>query len=89
MKTSLTEQIQAVIIATQDCKKFLTSYHYSVLKDMYFDWWEETQKFYNNLPLPEGMEKNNCCFEAVIRYPIREIINTEMEDLPKKFTFGY
>lgn len=89
MKTPLTEGIQNIIIATQDYKKHLISYHSFVLEDKQFDWYEETKNFYNSLPLPNEMATSINCFESVLSYPIQDTIETEMDELPLKYEFGY
>lgn len=89
MNIPMTEEVQAVICAVQDYKTFLRSYHNGLLKDAQYDWWNETSTFYNSLDLPEGMTKCLACFEAVISYPIKETLSTEMKDLQSKFKFGY
>ncbi len=89
MKYPLTDKMQSIIIATKDYKKHLISYHSFVLNDKQYDWYAQTQKFYNSLPLPNEMQANLSCFEAVLSYPIERTLGTEMDDLPKEYIFGY
>ncbi|MCK9198455.1 MAG: hypothetical protein M0P49_02515 [Bacilli bacterium] len=89
MKTALTKEMQAIILTVQDYAKFLRRYHYSVLGNMKFNWWKETEKFYNTLPLPEGMNTCLACFEAVMDYKIENTTNVLFEDSPKQFEFRY
>lgn len=89
MKTSMNEKIQSIICAVHAYKKHLISYYNFVLGEKNYNWYDETKRFYNTLPLPEGMSDNIACFEAVLSYPIDETLNTEMDELPHKFSFGY
>lgn len=89
MKYPLTKQILNIIVATQDCSKFLRSYHNFVLEEQNYDWWKETENFYNILPLPKEMNKSNACFNAVMQYDVTEPCKEIFDELPNKFEFGY
>ncbi len=89
MRTPLTQEIQSVIIAVRDYKKFLQSYHVFLLKEEQYDCEAGAESFYKSLQLPAGMNTSKACFNAVMSYPIDTTVETEMEDLPNKFEFGY
>lgn len=88
MKLSMTERIQAIIVAVQQ-------YHEWYMADAMargttgLDAFEKTMNYYSSIPLPEGLAHNRACFEAILRYPIEQTLNTQMEDLPHIFKFEY
>lgn len=50
----------------------------------------ETYSYFVSLePKRAGLDTTRNCLEAVLSYPIAETINTEAEDLPKMFSFGW
>lgn len=81
MTVKLNREIQAVILAVQEYKLWRL-YDMEVHGDPYGDGWHEsTRDYYMTLPLPEGLQKNTACFEAVEMYPVDITLNTPMEDL--------
>ena len=86
----LTEQILNVIIAVQAYKRFyIADYIVKHSEPCLSDWFNKTFEYFKSLELPEGMKANRACFEAVYSYPVGAVIDTPMEDLPKKFKFMY
>ena len=55
MKVKLTKEMQAIILTVKDYASFLRRYHYGVLENYSFDWWQETENFYKTLPLPKEL----------------------------------
>lgn len=91
MLMSMNEDIQSVIIAVQNYKKFVVA-DFVVRNGNVgnFDWYGEVLKYYNSLNLPDGMIHNSKrCLDAVLSYPIEDTLNTESGDLMEKFNFGY
>ena len=88
MKLSLTERIQAIIVAVQQYHEWRTADAMARgITDI--DVFEKTRIYYSSLALPEGLAHNLDCFEAILRYPIEQTLNTQMEDLPHLFKFEY
>ena len=86
----LTEQILNVILAVQAYKRFyVADYIVKNSKRYPSDWYDKTFEYFKSLELPEGMKANRRCFEAVYSYPVRAVVDTPAEDLPKKFKFMY
>ena len=89
MKMPMSYEILAMIYYLQTQRKASSILHNELLKDKE-DYIEELYNNYRNLPIPEGMNTSNACFEAALYYPITEkIMNTEAEDLSKEFEFGF
>lgn len=90
-KVKLNEKIQLVILAVQAYKKFICYDNRlkNVNENNNFDYWLKCKEYYNSLDLPAEMKKNNYHFVAVMTYPIEKTMDTQMEDLSKKFTFPY
>ena len=90
MTTPMTREIQAVILAVQTYRKFLNydseARCFQKSDDRLFG---ELQAYFCKLPLPSGMTHGVACFEAILRYPIEETLDTQMEELPDHFSFGY
>lgn len=43
--------------------------------------WEEAEKYFKSLPMPEGMDHSRACFEAIMSYPVYgAIMNAEQEE---------
>lgn len=87
----LNEQIQLIILSVQAYKQFIC-YDMQINKQEPIktcDYWNKCRKYYNSLDLPNGMNKNNCHFNAVMNYPIEKTMDIELKDLLEKFTFPY
>ena len=88
MKIAMTERIQSIIVAVQQYKKWcLADAMARGITDI--DVFEQTMKYYSSFFIPEGLAHNRVCFEAILRYPIEQTLNTQMEDLPHLFKFEY
>lgn len=88
MKHAMTERIQSIIVAVQQYKKwYMADAMARGIPDI--DVFEQTMKYYSSFFIPEGLEHNRACFEAILRYPIEQTLNTQMEDLPHLFKFEY
>ena len=90
MKIPMTAEMQSVIIAVQAYYKFIYSdmivKHLSIADN---DLYAATELYYHALPIPKEMKHNRPCFDAILHYPIDRTLDTECDDLPKKFLFGY
>lgn len=90
MKIKFNEEVLNVMHAVKDYKRFIISNNY-IIKDKNFDWYTQTEKYYNSLPLPTGLNTSTACFNAVLHYPkevLKEIDSTTFENL-HNFEFGY
>lgn len=74
-RIGMSKEILNIINVVLDYKKFLSSYHYKMLKDMDFDVIEKAEEFYYSLDLPNGMNKNKIDFETILSYGISGHIN--------------
>ena len=92
MKIKMDESLQVTILAVQTHYKAL--YYDRYVRANKFDnldmfaCWQDTRDYFHSIPLPEGMAHSTACFEAIMRYPIKDTMDTEAEDLGK-FEFGY
>jgi hypothetical protein len=89
MKIPLKKDTQQIILLMQKYQEFNRIYYYGILKNDNYDWYGDAQRFYYTLPLPEGLNTSDYCFDAILRYPVDKTMNTPKEDLPKLFTFEY
>lgn len=81
MTIKLNQEIQAVMLAVQTYKKWRL-YDMEVHGDLYGDgWYESVRDYYMTLPLPEGLQKNTACFEAVEMFPVYLTEDTPLKDL--------
>ena len=93
MKVQMTESLQSIIIAVKSYRNWRYSYMFakgeqSAEKTNRIE--KETYGYFVQLdPKRVGLDTTSICYEAVLRYPIVETINTEAEDLPKMFSFGW
>ena len=89
----MTMEILNIINAVVDYKKFICSHNMIINKDG-FDWFSETEKYFNSLPLPENINHSRIVFERILKYATeRQMIeqlkilnNTEINEL-NKYTF--
>jgi hypothetical protein len=91
-KIKMNIEILNVICAVLDYKRFICSNNMVYLEND-FDWYEETKKYYNLLPLPEGMKTNNDDFVRALSYMNREdelltLQNTDYEELGQYYWKG-
>lgn len=92
MKIKMDESVQVTILAVQTHYKALYYDRYMRAKkfdnlDM-FACWQDTRAYFNSIVLPDGMSHSTACFDAIMRYPIQDTMNTEAEELGQ-FEFGY
>ena len=50
---------------------------------------ESAEKGYWRTIRPEGTDGSDSCFYAAKRYPITDTLDTDEEELPEKFKFGW
>jgi len=88
-KAKMSEEILNIIHVVLDFKKFICSQNRLNQFHMdNFDWYDETEKYYYSINLPEGMHHNKTDFEKILLYRTRggrieldKMDNTEPEDL--------
>jgi hypothetical protein len=89
MKVQMTKEILAVIDMIHSQRRAYSILHNEILNDKH-DYIEDLEILYNDIPLPNGMNKSRACFESVLSYPLNdEIMRTEAKDLSTKFQFGF
>lgn len=93
MTVQMTESLQSIIIAVQNYQKWrcadLFARGYLDALQIYQVKGETYNYFVSLEPKRAGLDMTRNCLEAVLSYPIAETINTEAEDLPKMFSFGW
>lgn len=62
----MNEEILNVINAVVSYGKFVRDHNYIIPKED-FDPYEEMEKYYHSLPLPDGMKKNRFDFERILQ----------------------
>ena len=93
MKVQMTETLQSIIIAVQNYRRWRYSHMFAkgklnAIKSYQAE--EETYIYFISLePKRAGLDITRKCLDSVLNYPIAETINTESEDLPKMFSFGW
>jgi hypothetical protein len=89
MKLRMTMEILTIIHYVQTQRTAFATLNVDILKNKK-DYIQELREIYNSLPLPDGLNTSNACFEAILLYPLNDkIMNSESIDLPKNFYFGY
>lgn len=63
----MTVEILDIINAVVDFRKFICSNN-RIKKKTGFDWYNETEKYFSSLPLPDGMKHNRITFENILSY---------------------
>ena len=92
-KIQMTEALQSIIIAVQSYRRWRYADLFArgklgALRSYQAE--GETYNYFVSLePKRAGLDMTKNCFEAVLNYPTTETINTEADDLPKKFSFGW
>lgn len=90
MKTPMTREIQAVILAVQTYRRFLTYdnevHSFAKSSERLFG---QILTYFCSIPLPDGLKHCPACLEAILHYPIAETYDTPMEQLPENYSFGY
>lgn len=96
MKIEMNDNLQSLIIAVKDYRAWLYSdlvvrnAGHSISSDEIKELDSYAHCYYRNLnPSKYGLSLSDRCFEAVLQYPIEETLDTESEDLPKRFSFGW
>lgn len=93
MKVQMTETLQSIIIAVQSYRRWRYADLFAKEKLGALQSYQaegETYNYFVSLePKRVGLDMTKSCLEAVLNYPIVETINTEAEDLPKMFSFGW
>lgn len=90
MKIKFNKEVLNVINAVKDYKKFIISNNYIVNNDN-FDWYAETKKYFESLPLPKELNSSIACLESILSYPkddLNILNNTNYSDL-HYHKFGY
>ena len=88
-KIIMSSEILNIIHAVIDYKRFLISNNMIFHKDG-FDQFKETRKYYNTLPLPDGLKHNHLDFERILDYEhdagkLHILDSTEASDLSKYY----
>lgn len=89
MKTSMTAEIQSIIIAVQMYKQYVIADSIARKTFEKTDWYGKTFVYYKSLEIPDCLDWSVRCFEAILDYPIEKTLETQMENLPKQFEFGF
>lgn len=79
---TMTVEILNVIHAVLSYKKFICSQNR--LDQFYkddFDWFSETEKYYQSLNLPDGMSNNRIQFEKILAYGSSKTGRDELDKL--------
>ena len=90
MKAVMNETLQSIIIAVQDYRKWRYSNAFARNDEALRDRAEEDSYLYFKRldPARAGIDTTRKCYEAVVCYPIKETLDTDME-LLGRFAFGW
>lgn len=88
-KIKMSIELLNVICAVLDYRRFISS-NQMVFKNDNYDWFAETERYFNTLPLPDGMTHNRITFERILGYGanterLNKLNNTEYCDLEKEW----
>ena len=76
----MTVEILDIINAVVDYRQYIWSNNRVVPKPD-FDWYKETEKYFNSLPLPYGMKYNRTTFENILSYAINKQMQEKLNVL--------
>lgn len=84
-KIQMNVEILNIINATLNYQKFICS-NDRIFEDDNFDWYKQTEDYYNTLPLPKGLKHSINDFEKILDYmhqqdKLDRLNNTSYSDL--------